>query len=85
MEDGAAVAVETDGHRDGVSLRLEKPVQRLGFGLRQGRRTLVIRTIWENDSIVLAADAITAALLVNVETNGEVAIQIDSVFFVTST
>ena len=85
MEDGAAVAVETDGHRDGVSLRLEKLVQRLGFGLRQGRRTLVIRTIWENDSIVLAADAITATLLVNVETNGEVAIQIDSVFFVTST
>ena len=85
MEDGAAVAVETDGPRDGVSLRLDKAVQRLGFGLRQGRRTLVIRTIWENDSIVLAADAITATLLVNVETNGEVAIQIDSVFFVTST
>ena len=34
VEDGATVTVETDGHRDRSTFRLEKAVQCLGFWLR---------------------------------------------------
>lgn len=44
-----------------------------------------MRSDWNIDSIVFAANASATALLVNVETDGKVAIQIDPIFLMAST